>query len=47
MNERRRLIAGGIIRTGDGRTLDVLDEPPLDLSASVASALEEGRADRL
>lgn len=45
-DQRQRLVAGGIVRAGDGRTSQVLDEPPVDLPTSLASALEEDRADR-
>jgi prevent-host-death family protein len=44
---RHRLVADGILRTGAAGTLEVLDQPPLDLSVSIMAALEEDRADRL
>jgi len=45
--QRNRLVANGILRAGDGGIAKVLDEPPLELPASLAAALEEERADRL
>jgi prevent-host-death family protein len=44
---RRRLVADGIVRAGNGAILEILDEPPLNLSVSIAAALDEERADRL
>jgi len=46
-DQRTRLVADGILRAGDGRIAQVLDEPPLELPVSIAAALEEERADRL
>jgi len=46
-DQRDRLIAGGILRPGTGRVAAILDEPPLNLSVSLAEALDAERADRL
>jgi prevent-host-death family protein len=46
-DQRRRLVANGILRAGDGRIAEVLDEPPLDLPVSLAAVLEQERGDRL
>ncbi len=44
---RDRLIGTGLLRPGRGDAASVLDQPPLNLSASIAQALAEDRADRL
>ncbi len=44
---RSRLVADGIVRAGNGRILEIVDEPPLNLPVSMTAALEEERADRL
>ena len=43
----RRLVADGVLRAGDGSILRVLDEPPVGLPVSIATALDEDRADRV
>jgi prevent-host-death family protein len=44
---RHRLVADGVLRAGAAGTLEILDQPPLDLSVSIMAALEEDRADRM
>jgi prevent-host-death family protein len=44
---RSRLVSDGILRAGDGRILEALKEPPLELPVSITAALDEERADRL
>lgn len=46
--ERRlRLVRAGVLRQGTGRAREILDQPPLAVSANLLEALEEERADRV
>ena len=44
---RERLIATGLLRPGNGDAAAILDEPPLEVPASLSDALSEERADRV
>ena len=47
MEVRERLIAEGVLRPGSGAVASILEEPPLELAASILDALSEDRSDRL
>ena len=44
---RQTLIRTGLLRPGKGKATAILDEPPIQLPASLSDALMEDRADRL
>ena len=44
---RERLIRTGLLRPGNGGAATILDEPPLEMSASISDALSEERVDRV
>ena len=45
-DERRRLIAAGVLRPGKGDATAILEQPPLELPVSLSEALDEDRNDR-
>lgn len=44
---RQTLIRTGLLRPGKGKAVAILDEPPIQLPASLSDTLMEDRADRL
>ena len=45
--ERERLVRNGLLKPGNGGSAAILEEPPQELSGSIADALQEDREDRL
>lgn len=44
---RERLIRGDVLRPGSGKSVAILERPPLELPVSIAEALAEERAEGL